>query len=248
MPDAPVPPRRRPDLPTLLLTVVEAHDLIPGLRRVILTAPDAAPLAYKPGQDLVFMLPMPDGELGRRHYTIRAQDPATGHIAVDFVMHGDSPGPRFARDARPGDRVEARGPRGNTWLRPGAGWHLFAGDETALPGILHMLETLPEGASAHALIEVQGPDWELPVPQGPGITVEWLLRGTAPPGPNTLLLDRVEALALPDGDGVAYLIAETSKVRAMRHHLIARGLTREQIVSEGYWRPGRLGGHDHVSD
>ncbi len=26
------------------------------------------------------------------------------------------------------------------------------------------------------------------------------------------------------------------------------GLTREQISSEGYWRPGRIGGHDHVND
>ena len=32
------------------------------------------------------------------------------------------------------------------------------------------------------------------------------------------------------------------------HGLIARGLTRDQIYSEGYWRPGRIGGHDHVNE
>lgn len=38
------------------------------------------------------------------------------------------------------------------------------------------------------------------------------------------------------------------EVGAQRRHLIARGLTRAQISPEGYWRPGRVGGHDHVED
>jgi hypothetical protein len=29
---------------------------------------------------------------------------------------------------------------------------------------------------------------------------------------------------------------------------LAHGMTREQIYAEGYWRPGRVGGHDHVED
>jgi NADPH-dependent ferric siderophore reductase len=53
---------------------------------------------------------------------------------------------------------------------------------------------------------------------------------------------------LPHGRGHAILIGETSNVRKQRQNLISRGLTREQIASEGYWRPGRIGGHDHVED
>jgi NADPH-dependent ferric siderophore reductase len=34
----------------------------------------------------------------------------------------------------------------------------------------------------------------------------------------------------------------------MRRELIARGFPKQQISAEGYWRPGRVGGHDHVDD
>jgi hypothetical protein len=27
-----------------------------------------------------------------------------------------------------------------------------------------------------------------------------------------------------------------------------RGMSRDQIYAEGYWRPGRVGGHDHVEN
>ena len=105
------PARRKPELPAHDLVVAEAFDLHPGLRRVIFAAPG---FDYRPGQDLVLLLPLPDGEVGRRHYTIRGRD-AQGRLAVDFVMHGATPGPDFARNARPGDRIAVRGPRGRSW-------------------------------------------------------------------------------------------------------------------------------------
>ena len=36
--------------------------------------------------------------------------------------------------------------------------------------------------------------------------------------------------------------------RTMRRELIARGFPKQLISAEGYWRPGRVGGHDHVGD
>lgn len=232
-------PRRKPELPAHELVVVEAFDIHPALRRMVFDAPT---FDYRPGQDLVFLLPLPDGEAGRRHYTIRGRDPA-GRLMVDFVMHGTTPGPDFARHAKVGDRVAVRGPRGRSWLREGMDWHLICADETGLPAALHMLEA--KGAGRHlALIEVQDADWIVPLPAG--VEVQWLFRGDMPPGPNTLILDRLAAMDLPAGEGFAILISETSNVRAQRHHLIGRGMGKDRIASEGYWRPGRQGGHDHV--
>ena len=42
------------------------------------------------------------------------------------------------------------------------------------------------------------------------------------------------------------MLGETSTIRRQRHDLIARGMGKEQIFGEGYWRPGRVGGHDHL--
>ncbi|HEY0106225.1 MAG TPA: SIP domain-containing protein, partial [Rhizomicrobium sp.] len=74
----------------------------------------------------------------------------------------------------------------------------------------------------------------------------WLTRDGAPAGPGRLLYDAVETFALPPGRGHAYVLGETSNVRAIRQRLLARGLGKTEICAEGYWRPGRIGGHDHV--
>lgn len=239
---------RRPNLPEWQLTVVEAFDVTPYMRRVVLTAENLGLLEYQPGQALVLQVPLPDGETGRRDYTIRALDRAKKTLSIDFVLHGDTPAPKWARGATPGAAILGRGPRGRTVFNPQADWHLFCGDETCIPAILHILETLPAGVKAIALVEIGDPGHEQLVKSDADLSLEWLHRGAVPAGPSSFLLDRLKAFALPAGNGHAYLIGETSNVRAQRHHLIERGFARDRISSEGYWRPGRIGGHDHVED
>ena len=240
------PPGRggRPMLRLWSLEVVEAMDAEPSMRRVVFTAPDIAEFDYKPGQALVLMIPLSSGETGRRDYTIRWFDRDAGKLAIDFLLHGETPGPQWARAAKAGDRLDARGPRGGTVFHPEADWHLLTGDETCIPAIAHILETMPADAVAHVFIETQEASGEIPMAR----PVTWLHRGGQPAGPGALMADAVAAFALPEGRGHAYLIGETSNVRAQRRLLVERGFTREQISSEGYWRPGRIGGHDHVED
>jgi NADPH-dependent ferric siderophore reductase len=233
------------------LRVLDAADLTPRLRRVRLTGDDLAEFDPKPGQELILQLPQAGGDPAKRHYTIRRYDRTTGTIDVDIVLHGGAhatPGVAWARNARPGDTIDVRGPRGRNTPKLDADWHLFAGDETAVPAIFAMLESLPAGAVAFAFIEVADETDVLPLAAPAGVSVTWLYRGDAPPGPNALLADAVAAFAFPPGTGHAYTIGETHNVRALREALAARGLPKEQISAEGYWRHGRVGGHDHVDD
>lgn len=238
---------KRPEMPVWELSVVAAFDVTPRMRRVVF-AGELGAMAYKPGQALVLAMPLPEGGTGRRDYTIRELDRSLGRLSIDFVLHGETPAPSWARRAKAGDALLARGPRGRTVFNPEADWHLFCGDETCLPAILHILETVDAGTNADAFIEVDGPEDHQPVPPAFASSVTWVHRGGQQPGPSSLLLDRLTAFTLPEGRGHAYLIGETGNVRAQRHHLVARGLTKDQISSEGYWRPGRIGGHDHVDD
>ncbi len=235
-------PRRRPELPTYELTVADSFDLHPGMRRVTFDAPV---FDYKPGQDLVLMLPLEDGNLGRRHYTIRHRT-EQDRISIDFVMHGEGAGPRFARNAKAGQKVQARGPRGRSWLREGYTNYLICADETGLPAALHMAETRGQYQQIHLVLEVQNESWKVPA-LDIGVSVDWIFRGDRPAGPNNLIRDHVAQMTLPESC-MAIVIAETSNTRAVRHHLIERGFTKENIASEGYWRPGRIGGHDHVEE
>jgi NADPH-dependent ferric siderophore reductase len=228
------------------LKVVEACAVTPRLRSVSFTGPDLGALDWRPGQDLVLSLPQADGSVARRHYTIRDFNPAARRLDIDFVLHGDSPAGRWIEAARPGDGLEAEGPRGRTQLTEGPDWRLFLGDETATPAIFAMAEQLPPDARAAVLIEVDGPADVQPLASRAQVAVEWLFRRGAPAGPSPLLLDRLRALAPRPRGAHAYVLGETSNVRSQRHYLLAQGFARDQITAEGYWRPGRIGGHDHV--
>jgi NADPH-dependent ferric siderophore reductase len=230
------------------LTVVGAQDITPRMRRVQLSGPELAEFDPRPGQEIILLLPQHLDEPIRRHYTIRRFDPAQKLLDVDFVMHGDSPAVRWAASAKKGDPLAVMGPRGRITIVPDADWHLFSGDDTALPAIFAMVQALPAKAKAYVFLEVGDDGDRQELVSDADVTLEWLDRRNTRSDESTLLIDRVAAFALPPGRGHAYLLGETRKVRAERQELIARGIDRERISAEGYWRPGRVGGHDHILD
>jgi NADPH-dependent ferric siderophore reductase len=243
---------RRPPLARWPLTVVGAVDITPRMRRVILVGESLDGFDYRPGQDLVLSLPDENGGpennggVVRRHYTIRRFDAPELRLDIDFVLHGRSPATDWARRAALGDIITAEGPRGRTSVRGRADWRLFTGDETALPGIAAMIERLPAGEHAIAFIEVAGPEEEQPIETAARLDLTWLHRAGPPRAPSLGLLQALTTFQLPAGEGQACIIGETSTVRAQRQGLIARGLAKDRIAAEGYWRPGRVGGHDHI--
>ena len=231
------------------LRVVGSSEVTARMRRVQLTGDGLDEFNPRPGQELVLHIPQDGTEPARRHYTIRHFDPQKQLIDIDFVLHGHAtPGARWAITARPGQTLRVNGPRGRMAIAPDAAWHLFAGDETALPAIFAMAKALPAHAKAFIFIEIGGAADEQPLVTEAQVALRWLDRRGTAPGPSTIMLDALQSFTFPPGQGFAYILCETSNVRAQRHSLLARGMTREQIYAEGYWRPGRIGGHDHIRD
>jgi NADPH-dependent ferric siderophore reductase len=231
------------------LRVMGAKDVTRLMRRVELTGDGLDEFTPRPAQEIVLQIRQGEGEPARRHYTIRRFDRAANRIDVDFVLHDHvTPGVDWARTAKPGDAIDIRGPRGRIALGQNAAWHLFSGDETALPAIFALLEALPKGAKAHVFLELADAGEKQALVSPADVELKWLLRDGAAPGARPLLVDALAGFKLPPGKGHAYILGETGSVRARRHDLLGRGMDRAQIYSEGYWRPGRVGGHDHVED
>ncbi|AJF64293.1 siderophore-interacting protein [Streptomyces vietnamensis] len=174
-----------------------------------------------------------------RTYTVRAWDPVHRELTIDFVVHGDEglAGPWAAR-AQAGETVRFLGPGGGYAPDPAADWHLLAGDESALPAIAVALEQLPEGAKAHAFIEIADTAEEQKLATATGIEVTWLHRGDRPVG--EALVEAVTALDFPAGDVHAFVHGEAGFVKELRRHLrLDRGVARERLSISGYWRLGK---------
>lgn len=169
-------------------------------------------------------LALPEADRGHlRTYTARAVEGEGDdrHLVVDFVLHGHGPrvaagaaaGPAgtWAADAAVGDEIGLLAPRrgqerafGGIEFDPGTARRLvLVADETALPALASIVESLPAGARGVAVVEVPDAADFLDVRFPPGIERHWIARGTRPRGEQTLALLRACLGLQPDERAVA---------------------------------------------
>jgi NADPH-dependent ferric siderophore reductase len=223
---------------TLPLAVASVEDITPHMRRIRLTGPSLEAFEYFAGQDLALPVARDDGTLVRRRYTIRRFDPGRRLIDLDFVMHGDGPGIRWAQSARPGVAIEAIGPRGKIGLNPNAKSHLFAGDATAVPGSLAMIEALPAGVPAVAFLMVGDPAERQSFAFDDTMkTVDWRYQSAVDSREG--ILAAVSALAISPDGWHAYLAGEVALVKDLKAALVAYGWAADQVSAKAYWNRGR---------
>nr|WP_223184063.1 siderophore-interacting protein [Streptomyces sp. CBMA291] len=253
------------------LRVTAVHALTPRTRRITLGGPDLEGFALTgPDQQVKLFFPRPgqsepvlpdpgaDGDVMRwyaafaalpeplrpwmRSYTLRAHDPVSGTVDIDFFLHGapdgagaDAEGPatRWARAARPGDALGMFGPSAAfaTPVDTASGdWVLLYADACALPALATVVAALPPGRRAVAYLQLPDEAERQPLPTPADLTVRTLAPGASP-------VDALRADALPDGHPYAWLAGEASAVRALRRHLVAeRGVDRRAVHFSGYWR------------
>ena len=247
-------------IPTFVTEVARVEQVTPRLRRVTFAGGDLAGFTpISPDQFVYVLLPPP----GRReltvdrsftwtgyfempeedrpvgaYYTVRAWRPDVLEIDCDFVLHGEvGTAGVWSTTAQPGDPVALWGPRTAYEPPDGVRWQLLVADHTGLPATAAILDALPPGARAHAVIEVPDAAEEQPLPTEGDVEVTWLHRGDAEAGLTTHLIEAVRALEVPVDGTYAWGGAESRTITEVRKHLRhERGLRREQVSMVGYWR------------
>ncbi|MFT3812825.1 MAG: siderophore-interacting protein [Acidovorax sp.] len=248
------------------LTVQRAERITPHCIRVTLAGDELAGF-HSPGFDDHVKLLLPDAATGElqwprlrpdgtpdpdaprppmRDYTPRHHDARAGTLAIDFALHDAGPATAWALQAAPGQRVGVGGPRGSLLVPLAFDGYVLAGDDTALPAIARRLAELPPGTPALALIEVDGPADEQPLPTAAQARIHWVHRSAAAAGPAPLLA-ALRALPLPPGDVHAWVACESATAKALRAHLVdERGVRPQWVKASGYWRRGSAATHDTI--
>jgi len=221
--------------------VVEVTPLTPHMIRIVLGGEGLAGFALAGFTDHYVKVQLPDAEgtLRTRTYTVRAWDAERGRLTIDFVHHGDTgvAGP-WAANAQPGDLLQLRGntPGGAYAPDPDADWHLMVGDASVVPAISASLAAVPAGVPVHVLLQVEGPEEELPLESPGDLRLTWL-HGT---DDEEALERAVRALDFPAGTVHGFVHGEASAVRAVRRHLLVdRAIPREALSVSGYWKRTR---------
>ena len=212
-----------------------------------------------------------------RTFTARAVRQHLREVDIDFACHGhQGPASRFALTARTGDRLLLVGPdrdaprstaHGVTWRPGNATEVLLAGDETAVPAICGILESLPAHVGGNAFLEVVDSGDIQPVNTASQVQVTWLPRaGRAvgsrltdavhswadmglrcgvvdpyqPPSKPVENLIRHEADAGTPGMPYVWLAGEAAVIASLRRYLADRvGPNKRTLSFMGYWKLGR---------
>ena len=258
-----MPPSPRAPRPQRVLTVESTQRLGPHLVRLVLTGESLADFGAQESTDAYVKLLFVDPDLGleppfdlaalreslpgdqqpvTRTYTVRAIDRAALRLTLDVVTHGDVgyAGP-WAQQAKGGDVAVVMGPGGGYAPRPDVGWHLFAGDLSALPAIAASLEALPTEAKGVALIEVELEEDIIELEAPDGVRVSWLVN---PDITDVDFLARaVDAVAWPQeltAESVqVFAHGERESIKCVRAALKRREVPRAAISISGYWARGR---------
>ncbi|MGW1612299.1 siderophore-interacting protein [Streptomyces sp. NPDC002285] len=182
-----------------------------------------------------------------RSYTLRALRRNPDEIDIDFVLHTPAgPASAWAARATAGDRVLLLGPaiadNRAIRFRPPQDTDLVViwGDDTAVPAVSAILETLPAGTRARVWLEVHdaGDIQDLVTEADAEIT--WLVQeGTRPEG-SPMALDTIRAAQLPAAaHPYVWIAGESGCVKALRRHFVGEhGVDRRRVTFVGYWRQG----------
>ncbi|MBB3222956.1 siderophore-interacting protein [Pseudoduganella umbonata] len=177
------------------------------------------------------------GEQVRRDYTPRRYDPTARELTIEFALHGDGKASAWARQAAAGQRVTIGGPRGSMIVPADYGWHLLAGDATALPAIRRRLEELPAGVRATVVIAC---DDAVTLASAARLDVRQVADGAA-------LVDAIRAMPLPGEDAFVWFGGEASVAAQVRDVVHGeKGFPRSASRISAYWKQGASDHHEDL--
>ena len=250
-------PRTRREPPRYRrVEVRNVEQLTPRLRRVTFGGDELEGLVVEhpaasvrlliptPGTDSLVMptwtgneFRLPDG----KRPTIRTFTPwrvrgDARELDLGIVIHGTGSASEWAESVSSGAPAAISGPGRGYTIDPEARAFVVSGDETALPAIAQLLESLPSEATTQVHIEVATSDAHVDLPEHARADVTWHEQKGAPGAAMAAAIQAAEI----DDDARVWVAGEAAAVQRIRRHLFdERGIARANTTVRGYWKHGR---------
>ncbi len=247
------PEGARPRKPRYSVQVKRVRRLTPRMVRVTFGGEGLASFGWSGPAAHIKLIFNADGAEGSaphdsrpimRTYTPRRFDSEARELDVELVIHGAGPASAWAEQVTVGQTLAIAGPGRSYAVDSTADWYVLAGDDTAIPAICTILESLPATVKALVLLEVvDGAEEHALDARSANTEIRWLRRGPDAANAGRELESALRRIELPAGSGRIYVACESDAMRRIRRHLLhERQFPRDRLVTRGYWR---LGETDH---
>ncbi|MEG3628332.1 ferredoxin reductase [Streptomyces poriticola] len=198
-------------------------------------------VGHLPGQHLMLRLTAPDGYVAQRHYSLASAPDDRGHIelTLDHVAGGEVSG-WFHTVARPGDRVEVRGPLSGFFAWPGDRPALLVGAGSGVVPLMSMVRHHRARGPAvplRLLVSARSPE-ELIYAREYGAETTPVFTRTAPDGVPVGRMTSVHLAPLlaeaPPGGWEAYVCGSNAFAEHASRLLVAGGQPVDRIRIERF--------------
>jgi NADPH-dependent ferric siderophore reductase len=182
-----------------------------------------------------------------RTFTIRRYVANSAELQIDFVLHGEGPASQWAEKARRRDLAAVAGPGGRHYtIDPQAQRFAFIGDETALPAIGTLLESMPPGSHAEVFAEVSAGSDQLEWQSLADVRVNWQYRQPSATSVSEELIAAVQSSSRIATWDRVWVACEATTMRQIRRMLLEDlGMPADTVVTRGYWKLGEPNYPDH---
>ncbi|GLS92460.1 siderophore-interacting protein [Psychromonas marina] len=230
----------RPRKPNVRMThVSQIIELSSHLRRIIVTGDSLNdfPISLEGGYVKVVLPQQGDDPKKMRSYTIRAFDPITKKLELDFVINRhDGPATRWARDAKVGDSIGIAGPGPMKLTHYDHHSYLLIGDLTSMNALNGYIPRFKKEADVRAIIVVPTRSDIIAMDYDESDNTTWFVEDETE---QTLAQKVIEVAADMSKDSHLFLGLEAGEIRTLRPLLQEEiGFDRVNISTVGYWKKG----------
>jgi NADPH-dependent ferric siderophore reductase len=151
-----------------------------------------------------------------------------------MVLHTAGAASAWALQATQGAEAAISGPGRGYEVDPNVSDYLLVGDESAIPAISQLLESIVSDATIRVHLEVDDEFGRVDLPDHPGRQLTWRTLGAEPRGSLMVAALNTEQIG---PDTAIWCAGQAAAMQQVRNHLFKdRGVARAQATVRGYWK------------